>query len=159
MEDTQLTTADKHKKIEQKIIDMAYINKGRINRLDYFFTGVGLNAIQKLFEYETDIQFVQWLFIALSLFFTYIGISVTAKRFRDIGVSGWWCVPHTIALTVAYVFATQAIGYTDTKIYWATGLISMIVLGLGLSLWPREKRDNKYGEYEEWGIMDTRKLK
>lgn len=146
---------DYKKELEQKWMNLIFIHKGRMNGLDFFFLNVCLNGAQKIVEYDTGVAILNWLLIAMSTFFAYIGICGITKRFRDIGISGWFSLPYIVVTSVFVYLATNAPGFEQTKIYWFTGLIGTVVTGLTLVFWPSQKRDNKYGSYDRAGLFRT----
>ena len=72
----------------------------------------------------------------------------TAKRFRDIGISGWFSLPY-VAIALTALLASMLASSLLIKAISATILILTV---LGLLLWPGKKYDTKYGPYDPFTI-------
>lgn len=139
--------------LEQKWKDLLFIHKGRVNGFDLFFLNFALKGCQKILEYESSIAILNWALLAISLFLTYISISATTKRFRDIGISGWFALPYLLIAIVFITMVFNADQFVNQDLFLYSGLAGMLILGFTLVLWPAQKHDNKYGPYDKAGLF------
>ncbi|WP_035756895.1 DUF805 domain-containing protein [Hugenholtzia roseola] len=71
---------------------------GRIGRLEYFLTGIGVFVANSLATYflnivaSDDPTTALFLVALLSLFLCWISLAQAVKRSHDVGNSGWWCL-------------------------------------------------------------------
>jgi len=149
---------------------------GRISRQDiwlkFFLVTMIVSALAAAIDAAMGFIVVEWFGMAVSIFFFWPGIAVTAKRFHDRGMTGWWVligyVIMLIGIMLAFVpllpFVMEAIetgGLVDEDALqdaFATGsnlaffLVGMLVV-LGAFLFffivnyclPGHEGPNKYG--------------
>jgi uncharacterized membrane protein YhaH (DUF805 family) len=81
------------------------------------------------------------LFIAVSLLFLFAGINIMAKRFRDIGLPGWWMVLAVIVVTglVSVLVSDEASNILQTVIWIVLLLIPGDSVGSPTDLATSEK--------------------
>lgn len=137
---------------EQYYKDFIYIHKGRMKRLDFFFSVFLVNALGNfLSKNETEGNFL--FFVPIYFFLAYLGINFICKRVRDIGLSAWWAIiPAVFAsvLGVIHELATEGVldrHFFDDNIFLAALLVVGVVFILPLYFWPSQKRDNRGGAY------------
>lgn len=81
------------------------------------------------------------LFLFVSLTFLFAGINIMAKRFRDIGLAGWWMVLAVIVVTgfVAASVSDEASNILQTVIWIVLLLIPSNSVGSPTDLATSEK--------------------
>lgn len=147
----ELTEEEKQYKklLDEKNSDLLKVHKGRLNGKDYFWLsvlfGLASNALA---------GFLGVLFIPVSLFFIYAEFCLSAKRFRDIGISGLFSIPFVVVLLILSLIGTyqpEEEGLALVAILFF--LIPAVLMKIILAVWPAQKADNKYGPQETISIL------
>lgn len=144
-------SSDYKKALEEKWKNLIFIHKGRVNGFDLFFLNFIISGFDSIAESDTGLEPLNWLLTAVSLFSVYIGMSAVVKRFRDIGISGWFAVPYILVISPLAIYLLGS-DYQNNP-YFIPNLIGLTIMGLGLIFWPSQKHDNKYGPYDRAGLF------
>ncbi len=128
------------------------IREGRIGRWHYFLWAVALNFLSKPFDFMLEHENIAFNLagLAINLVILYLCVSLVAKRFRDIGGSGWFAVPVMVfASVIGVVFGAIDELMLSNSLFWSAvvSIVFLLVVGFALLFWPGQKFDNKYGPY------------
>ncbi len=104
--------------------------EGRLNRTDY----IGRLFIYIFLSYVLDVALgASWVGIILSFTLSWWGLSITARRLHDIGLSGWFqLVPCAIIFTLyllAIVFEVAVLVYISIAVTVIYALYLLCCLG------------------------------
>ena len=143
--------------MKNEIIEFLDIRKGRMHRFDYFIICLLLSGLSDLldvlFSDPGTIEMV--VLMPINGFQMYMFSVVTARRLRDINISGWFSIP-VLLLHVAFIFIMKLQKLNKEEQIFDPALISnmfsvtvapVIIVGLSLLFIPPQKKDNKYGPY------------
>ena len=94
-------------------------------------------------EFIPSFLFLDLLVSAINILIFLPQISLTARRFHDVGISGWWllCVPLIFMIMGATVYFNSTFGFVFT------GPLSgaLFIIFIYLMCKEGDIRDNKYG--------------
>lgn len=137
---------------EQFIKQLFWVHKGRMSRLPFLFVNVVTKLGQNVLDRETGSQALDFLALVVSFSLIWLSICALAKRFRDIGLSGWFATLYVLwiaGLTLLLLNSFDASPANDgSSIYVSYFLIAVIAASvLALFVWPGQKFDNRYGPH------------
>ena len=129
------------------------IRHGRIHRADYFISGlaikVSLDAVNSIFPHPDRLTFYFVLiFYTLTL---YLSALITARRLRDINLSGWWALP-LLLVQFSWLFLFEFYDVKDAGrdvLIWSLlgMVVTVLIPNMLILLWRPHKKDNRYGAY------------
>lgn len=141
---------------KSEIFNLLDIRQGRMHRIDFLIFAVIAKFTGDIIEtYIPD----HWVFIILNIiinaFLLYFLACITAKRLRDINISGWFSLLmifwnaiflHLMRINLSLIesgFLSKNL--TDFILYYvvASGLIALSLL----FIIPPQKRNNRFGAY------------
>jgi uncharacterized membrane protein YhaH (DUF805 family) len=138
------------KRLNREFKELFVLTRGRIHRVDYFLISMLLKGLGDLVELiPTGAWWGYVIAIPLELLSIYIGICVTTKRLRDIGLSGWFLIPVFLLISIGFV----GMGRAESTTYIFSSLFVVLLPSLILVFWPPQRKDNKYGPYDEYSIL------
>ena len=150
--------------MKTKILDFLNIQKGRIHRVEYFVIGSILKCLDDLqnFLFPDPSTITLLLLAPIGLLQIYVFCLITARRLRDINISGWFSLAvlllYLIFITIVSIHGINKerhlfdpILIRDMTILFASPLI---VIGLCLLFIPPQRKDNKYGPYTTKSFMN-----
>jgi len=109
----------------------------------YAFLAIFLFSLVILFIPLSYSNFINFLASAINILIFLPQISLIARRFHDVGMSGWWqlCFPMAFLLMGATVYFDSTFGFV------ITGPLSTALFIVFIYLMCKEgdTRDNKYG--------------
>lgn len=140
------------------IIDLLNIQKGRLHRGDFFIFTFLLKFIGDILEKISP----NFLVGTISFFFfAYFFFCLTAKRLRDINISGLYVLP-VMVLYGAFVYFRYAntdllsMGILSSELIYFQiyGIVvPFLTIILTLVIIPPQRRDNRFGSYVEKNIF------
>jgi len=109
----------------------------------YAFLAIFLFSVAILFIPPSYSYFLNFLVSAINILIFLPQISLTARRFHDVGISGWWllCVLLIFMIMGATVYFNSTFGFVFT------GPLSgaLFIIFIYLMCKEGDIRDNKYG--------------
>jgi uncharacterized membrane protein YhaH (DUF805 family) len=115
----------------------------RSSRSEFWYVFLALILFSLLIGFIPSFLFLDLLVSAINILIFLPQISLTARRFHDVGISGWWllCVPLIFMIMGATVYFNSTFGFVFT------GPLSgaLFIIFIYLMCKEGDIRDNKYG--------------
>ncbi|MCB1563646.1 MAG: DUF805 domain-containing protein [Alphaproteobacteria bacterium] len=139
------------KRLNRELKELFVLTRGRIHRADYFLMCIMIKGVDEIMALIPE-EPVWWLIIAIPLWILsfYIGLCAMTKRLRDIGLSGWMLIPAYLFIGAGFI-GTEIVEDMTLKV---SLLGVMLIPFIILLFWPPQRKDNKYGPYDEFSIFN-----
>ena len=115
----------------------------RSSRSEFWYVFLAQILFFLSIEFIPSFLFLDLLVSAINILIFLPQISLTARRFHDVGISGWWllCVPLIFMIMGATVYFNSTFGFVFT------GPLSgaLFIIFIYLMCKEGDIRDNKYG--------------
>ncbi len=139
------------------------IKKGRIGRLDYFMISFCGNAFLRLVENLSEVLKIIDLSMFVAFPLLYLVACLMAKRFRDVGLSGWCALPlFCMNIGVGISVVAEVLSFDEDSRVLSLSVIGVVTfVNIFLIFWRGNKADNKYGsvpDFSAFGRNEPKKL-
>jgi uncharacterized membrane protein YhaH (DUF805 family) len=115
----------------------------RSSRSEFWYANLAIILFSVAFLFLPPSVFFNFIGSAINIFILLPQTSLTARRFHDVGMSGWWllCFPLIFMIMGATVYFNSTFGFVFTGPLSGAALIIFIYLMCK----EGDIRDNKYG--------------